>query len=63
LIVEYDDFDKNLSVEPLLSYKINPFTIFYVGSSHGYHDYDIPDRQLTNTRQQFFLKFQYLFQV
>jgi Domain of unknown function (DUF5916)/Carbohydrate family 9 binding domain-like len=63
LIVEYDDFDKNLSVEPLLSYKINPFTIFYVGSSHGYHDYDIPERQLTNTRQQFFLKFQYLFQV
>ncbi|MCX6829856.1 MAG: carbohydrate binding family 9 domain-containing protein [candidate division Zixibacteria bacterium] len=63
LIVEYDDFDKNLNVEPLLSYKINPFTIFYVGSSHGYHDYDIPDRQLTNTRQQFFLKFQYLFRV
>ena len=24
------------SVDPLLSYKINPFTVFFIGSSHAY---------------------------
>ncbi|MFH2048531.1 MAG: carbohydrate binding family 9 domain-containing protein, partial [bacterium] len=61
LIVQYNDFGNDLSFEPLLTYKINPFTIFYVGSSHGY-DWDMEKaRNAHETGRQFFLKFQYLF--
>lgn len=59
LILQYDDFDRNLSLEPLLSYKHNPFTVFYIGSTSGFDKFDSHDG-LTQTSQQFFLKFQYL---
>ncbi len=63
LIVQYDDFEEGLSVEPLLTYKVNPFTIFYIGSTSYYgwdNTYDISGK-LVN--RQFFLKLQYLFRV
>ena len=61
LIVQYNDFGDALSFEPLLTYKINPFTIFYVGSNHGY-DWEMGKaRNAHDTSRQFFLKFQYLF--
>ena len=61
LIVQYNDFGDELSFEPLLTYKINPFTIFYVGSNHGY-DWEMGKaRNAHDTSRQFFLKFQYLF--
>lgn len=61
LIVQYNDFSNDLSFEPLLTYKINPFTIFYVGSNHGY-DWEMGKaRNAHDTSRQFFLKFQYLF--
>jgi hypothetical protein len=62
LVVQYDDFDKDLTVEPLVSYKLNPFTIFYLGSLYDYHDYKSP-HDLKQTSRQFFLKFQYLFRT
>jgi hypothetical protein len=62
LVVQYDDFDKDLTVEPLVSYKLNPFTIFYLGSLHDYRDYESP-HDLKQTSRQFFLKFQYLFRI
>jgi len=61
LITQYNEFDEVLSLEPLLSYKINPFTVFYVGSTHGYGEYDEPYGFIRTSRQVFF-KFQYLFQ-
>jgi len=61
LIVQYNDFNEELSFEPLLTYKINPFTIFYVGSTHNY-DWEMGKaRNAHDTSRQFFLKFQYLF--
>lgn len=62
LVVQYNDFDQELSIEPLLSYKLNPFTIFYVGSSHQYVDLNSDDK-LTQTSRQFFLKLQYLLRL
>ena len=59
LVVQYNEFAKQLSVEPLLTYKINPFTLFYVGSTMGYGDYEDPD-VFAATSRQFFAKFQYL---
>ncbi len=61
LIVQYNHFGDELSFEPLLTYKINPFTIFYIGSSHDY-DWEMGKaRNAHDTSRQFFLKFQYLF--
>lgn len=61
----YTETSKSFDLHPLLSYQPNPFTIFYIGSSHdfdegpnGYESFDM----LHNNRQ-IFLKFQYLFQT
>jgi hypothetical protein len=59
LVTQYDDFDDNFDIEPLISYKLNPFTIFYIGSTHAYEKFD-GENGMTQTEQQFFLKFQYL---
>ncbi|MFZ1683475.1 MAG: DUF5916 domain-containing protein [Candidatus Zixiibacteriota bacterium] len=75
LVVEYrDEEDYNgdmpmtysqnagFTIEPLLSYKINPFTIFYLGSSHDYERYD-PNADFQHSSRRFFAKFQYLFRT
>jgi hypothetical protein len=62
LVLQYDDFDNNFDIDPLLSYKLNPFTIFYIGSTYDYRDVDESDN-LTLASRQFFMKFQYLFRM
>jgi hypothetical protein len=62
LVVQYDDFNKSLSFEPLITYRLNPFSMFYIGSTHGYVDYSQPSG-FTQTERQFFAKFQYLFRI
>ncbi len=66
LVVEYDNFDQAWSVDPLLTYRLNPFSIFYVGSTSDYEKLtNEPDdsRDWRLTARQFFLKLQYLFQL
>jgi hypothetical protein len=65
LVVQYDSFDKRFDIDPLFSYKWNPFTIFYIGSTHDLADYgNSPNRsRLVETNRQFFAKFQYLFKL
>ncbi|MEO8446496.1 MAG: DUF5916 domain-containing protein [bacterium] len=62
VLLQYDLFSRNFSIDPLLSYKWNPYTILFLGSSHdlneivnhqGFSKYYETDRQI-------FLKFQYL---
>lgn len=62
LIVQYDSFDQALEVDPLVSYKINPFTVAYLGSTHDYQDIDGPDG-FSPTSRQLFMKLQYLFRM
>jgi len=53
-------------VDPLLTYRISPFSVFYVGSTHDYNDYLAggADQSLWKLRsRQFFMKLQYLFQI
>jgi len=59
LVVEYDNFDRALSIEPLLTYRVNPFTLIYVGSARGYQEFAGP-RGWTRTETQYFAKVQYL---
>jgi len=54
--------DKYFSIDPLFSYKLNAFSVFYLGGHYGgnnniYLDWD----SMRVTNQTMFLKFQYLF--
>jgi hypothetical protein len=59
LISEYNKFSKSFQLYPLISYKLNPFTIFYAGSTHNLHNFDDP-YGIQQTERQFFVKLQYL---
>ena len=68
LIVQYRDDTKRLDLEPLLTYRLNPFTVFFVGANSKYRNFEIPvsapvthDWELAS--RQFFVKFQYLFRM
>ncbi|MBU0982395.1 MAG: carbohydrate binding family 9 domain-containing protein [candidate division Zixibacteria bacterium] len=68
LIVEYDDFDKRLALEPLLTYKVSPFTVFYVGVNsrsrhHEQGDYGLENSVWRHSGLQVFSKLQYLFRI
>jgi len=59
VIGQYDQFNKAIDFYPLLSYKLNPFTIFYAGSTYDMTDFGSPFG-VTQTARQYFLKLQYL---
>lgn len=59
LISQYNSFDRSFNVYPLFSYKLNPFTTFYIGAIADYLDYN-GEIGVRNIQQQYFLKFQYL---
>lgn len=71
LILEYvdehndyrpDQSDRRLLLEPLLTYEVNPFTIFYIGSSHDYADFEYTGfKNVRRNSQRIFVKLQYLF--
>ncbi len=72
VIGEYVDDIESYSVDPLLSYKINPFTVFFLGSSHAFDNFEddpattpieIAQPGYKQTERLFFVKFQYLFRV
>jgi hypothetical protein len=65
LVLQYDDFSGGRDIEPLVSYKVNPFTVFFVGSSYRLqsfgNDRGLFETDLEQARRQYFVKFQYLF--
>ena len=65
LITQYDLFSGIFNFDPLISYKLNPFTIFYVGSAYNYSEIPNPMgiSKYTLTDRQYFLKFQYLWRL
>lgn len=72
VIGEYVDDVHAAAIDPMLSYKINPFTVFFVGSSHGFGEFvddpltgpvEVAKPGYKQTERLFFVKFQYLFRV
>lgn len=59
LITEYNSSNNNLSIFPLASYKINPFTIFYIGATSQLEKFD-GHKGLIQSERQLFAKIQYL---
>ncbi len=62
LIGQYDSSENCWEIDPLVSYKINPFSAFYAGATHDFVDFDEP-HGWSKTSRQFFMKFQYLFRL
>ena len=58
VIGQYDQFNQAIDIYPLLSYKLNPYTIFYAGSTYSLSDYG-PPFGTKQTARQYFLKLQY----
>jgi len=69
LIAEYNDFYEQLSIDPLLTYRVNAFSVLYLGMTSRYQSLtgeDIDGGFGESNRlvsRQFFAKLQYLFQL
>lgn len=68
LVGEYNQFSKKWGVDPLVTYRLNPFSTFYAGATYDYDRFTVSDRDIprATTRlsaRQYFLKIQYLFQT
>jgi hypothetical protein len=66
LVVQYDDFNRAWGIEPLMTYRLSPFSVFYFGSANDYYDLapDVNSKsQWRLASRQFFMKIQYLFQT
>ena len=59
VIGQYDQFRKSFDFYPLFSYKLNPYTICYAGSTYSLINYG-DSYGLRQTARQFFVKLQYL---
>ena len=65
-VVQYNDFNKSLEVDPLITYKINAFSALHAGSTHDFDQYTRQSdlsRYFRQRSRQVFFKFQYLFRV
>lgn len=75
-VTQYNDFGKTWDFDPLITYKISPFSLFYIGSTFDYNRLyldenetiymypSIHEKQKTILgSRQFFMKLQYLFQI
>ncbi|MBU0983668.1 MAG: hypothetical protein KKA42_07345, partial [candidate division Zixibacteria bacterium] len=68
MVMQYDNFNRRWDFDPLVTYRLNPFSVLYLGSSYDYNRFTgIGDDGLgQSTRladRQIFLKMQYLFQI
>lgn len=61
VITEYNNGNGNFDIQPLLTYKINPFSVFYLGTNRLYSDWDGFSTTTKLRDRQYFLKAQYLF--
>lgn len=64
VITQYDSFDERIQIYPLVYYKVNPFTKFYIGMTDYMNHFNQPGPNgfegFKQTDRQFFVKFQYL---
>ncbi|MCP4572803.1 MAG: carbohydrate binding family 9 domain-containing protein [bacterium] len=66
IIVQYNGFYDTWEGDPLLQYQINPFSIFYVGSTRDYAKVSVDpaaEQDWRLTHRQYFMKMQYLFGI
>jgi hypothetical protein len=76
-VAQYNDFGKTWDFDPLITYQISPFSLFYIGTTYDYekiyglnkdHRMMAPEGEAGYNRtklssRQFFMKLQYMFQL
>lgn len=65
-VLQYNDRFDSWDADPLLTYRLNSLTVFYVGSTTSFRELNRLDHGRegwTLMDRQYFLKFQYLFQL
>ncbi|RKY83363.1 hypothetical protein DRQ09_10170 [candidate division KSB1 bacterium] len=62
LVTQYNSFSRKYQFDPLIRYKLNPFTIFYIGSTNDLKKFEEP-YGFRYLERQYFIKLQYLFQI
>jgi hypothetical protein len=67
MVAQYNDFAGALLLDPLITYRVNPFTVMHVGSTHTLQDHlvdgpgaTLPRSEFGQTSRQIFFKLQYL---
>ncbi|MBI5021476.1 MAG: carbohydrate binding family 9 domain-containing protein [Ignavibacteriales bacterium] len=66
LVGQFNDFNKKWDIDPLVTYRLSPFSVLYVGSTYDYQHYDANDMHESTWKissRQYFMKLQYLFQI
>jgi hypothetical protein len=69
LVTEYNDFYEEWRVDPLVTFRLNPFSVLYVGMTSNYQRLDTSSPGETSSysnrlaSRQFFMKIQYLFRI
>ena len=67
LVLQYNDFSRTWDADPLLTWRLNPFSIFYIGSTRNYAEFAADpggrDEKWRLMNRSYFLKIQYLFQI
>lgn len=77
LLSQYNDFSKTWNIDPLITYQISPFSLFYLGTTYYVQQFDnlnhsgdrvamTEEHPYSHKRldsRQFFMKLQYLFQL
>jgi hypothetical protein len=69
LVTEYDDFYETWRVDPLVTYRLNPFSVLYAGMTSNYQRletavlHEIRSYSMQLASRQFFMKLQYLFRL
>ncbi|MEE9443547.1 MAG: DUF5916 domain-containing protein [candidate division Zixibacteria bacterium] len=76
-VVQYNDFSKSWDIDPLVTYRLTPFSLFYIGTTYDFMKYSnlnnakdmiLPASETGHAgtklgSRQFFMKLQYLFQL
>jgi len=66
LIMQYSDSRKSWSADPLLTYRLNALSTFYLGSTRNYRDFETQPNGAQGwllSSRQYFVKLQYLFRI
>jgi hypothetical protein len=66
LVLQYNDSGDTWEVDPLVTYQINPLTVFYFGSTYNFRDLTLEEdgrAGWAKTGRQYFMKIQYLWQL
>jgi len=66
LVTQYNDYSMNWDIDPLMTYRISSFSVFYIGSTHDITELTRPidsHKVWEQTYRQYFMKLQYLIRI